>query len=99
MLLVLVEERLDPLVLLERGQLGRVGELEEGRRVLDQPLRVDGRHLAHVLLRRLNDLVINDPLRLPVEQRRRRVNRDHLRVDQRSVAFSRILLGRVPEKS
>ena len=99
MLLVLVEERLDPLVLLERGQLGRVGELEEGRRVLDQPLRVDGRHLAHVLLRRLNDLVINDPLRLPVEQRRRRVNRDHLRVDQRSVAFRRILLGCVPEKS
>ena len=39
-LLVLVEERLDPLVLLEVGQLGGVGELEEGRRQLDHPLGV-----------------------------------------------------------
>lgn len=98
-LLVLVEQRLDALVFLERRQLGRVGELEEGRRVLDEPLGVDGSHLAHVLLRRLDDLVIDDPLRLPMEQRRRRMDGDHLGVHQRPVALRWILLGCVPEKS
>ena len=49
MLLVLVEERLDPLVLLEVGQLGRVRELEESRGQLHQPLGVDGRTSVHVL--------------------------------------------------
>ena len=44
-LLVLVVERLDALVLLEVGQLGRVRHLEERRRELHQPLGVDGRHL------------------------------------------------------
>ena len=49
MLLVLVEERFDPLVLLEVGQLGRVRELEESRGQLHQPLGVDGRTSVHVL--------------------------------------------------
>ena len=44
-LLVLVVQRLDPLVLLEVGQLRRVRHLEERRRELHQPLGVDGRHL------------------------------------------------------
>ena len=44
-LLVLVVQRLDPLVLLEVGQLGRVGHLEEGGRELHQPLGVDGGYL------------------------------------------------------
>lgn len=68
MLLVLVKERLDSLVLLERRQLRRIGELKEGGRVLDQPFRVDRGHLSHVFLCRLNDLVIDHPLGLTVEQ-------------------------------
>ena len=50
-LLVLVVQRLDPLVLLEVGQLGRVRHLEERRRELHQPLGVDGRHLHEKLLK------------------------------------------------
>ena len=48
-LLVLVVQWLHTLGLLELGQLGRVGELEEGRGILHQPLGVDGRTSVHVL--------------------------------------------------
>lgn len=60
-LLVLVEERLQALILLELAELRWIGEAEERRRKLDQPLRVDRRHFPHVLLRCLNQLVVNDP--------------------------------------
>ena len=42
----LVVQRLDGLVLLERGQLHVVAHLEEGGRELDEPARIDRRHLS-----------------------------------------------------
>ena len=77
-LLVLVEQRLNPLGLLELGELGWVGEAEEGGRELDQPLGVNGGDLAHVLLGGLDHLVEDDPLGLPVEQGRAGVYGHHL---------------------
>ena len=62
---VLVRERLDPLCLLELGQLGRVGELEEGGGILHQPLGVNGGDLSEVLLGGLHHLMEHNPLWLP----------------------------------
>lgn len=60
-LFVLVEQRLDALLLLHLRQTRRVAELEELRRVLDQPFRIDDAHLSHVLLRGEHQLVIAQP--------------------------------------
>ena len=57
--LVLVVQRFQPLVLLELAELRGVREAEEGRCKLYQPFRIDRGHLAHVLLRRLDELVID----------------------------------------
>lgn len=95
---VFVEQWFDSLILLEVGQLGRIWKLEECRRILNQPLWIDGRDLAHVFLGGLHHLVVDNPLRLSVEQCRGWVNGDHLRVDQSSVSFGWILLGCVPEE-
>ena len=54
-LLILVVQRLDPLVLLEVGQLGRVRHLEECGGKLHQPLWVYGSHL--VQKRRFEDQI------------------------------------------
>ena len=59
--LVLVVEGFDLLLLLLLAQLGGVGESEELGGELDQPLGVDGRHLAHVLLGRQHQLVVHHP--------------------------------------
>ena len=67
-LLVLVVQWLHTLGLLEFGQLGRVGELEEGRGILNQPLRIDSGDLPEVLLGSLYHLVEHNPLRLPVKE-------------------------------
>ena len=67
-LLVLVVQWLHTLGLLELGQLGRVGELEEGRGILHQPLGVDSGDLPEVLLGSLHHLVEHNPLRLAVEE-------------------------------
>ena len=99
MLFVFVEEGLDPLVLFEVGQLGRVRKLEKGRSQLDQPLWVDSRHGVHVLLGGLHNFVVHHPLGLTVEQRAARVNGHDLRVDQGSVPLLRVLLGRVPKEA
>lgn len=73
-LFVFVEERLDPLCLLELGQLGGVGEAKECGSEFHQPLGIDSGDLAHVLLGGLDHLVEDDPLGLAVKQRAARVN-------------------------
>ena len=92
-------ERLEPLLPLSLAQLIRIGELEESRRELDEPLRIDSDDLAHILLRRQNELVINDPIGLPIEQRTRRMNVDRLIISQRLVALLRILARRVAKEA
>ena len=46
-----VVERLDLLPSLRRRELSRVRSLEEARRQLDEPLRLDGHHVAHIFFR------------------------------------------------
>jgi len=98
-LLVLVVQGLDPLRLLELGQLGRVREPEECRCEFYQPLRIYGCAFSHIFLRGLNNLMKDDPLWLSVEKGTAWVNRHHLSIDQGSVSLLWILLGCVAEKS
>ena len=60
-LFVAVVQRLEPLLFLLFAEARRVGHFEEGRRELDQPARVDGGHLPHVLLGGQHQLVIHNP--------------------------------------
>jgi len=76
---VAVIQRLNALGALAPRQLVRVGALEEARRELDEPLGVDRAHLAHVLLAGQHQLVVDDPVRLPLEERAAGVNK-HLRL-------------------
>ena len=60
-LLVFVVERFYLLLFLRFAQFGRVGELEEPRRVLDQPLGVNGGHLSHVFTGCQHQFMIHNP--------------------------------------
>ena len=68
---------------------------------LHEPFRINHLDLfARVLFRRLHELVVDDPLRLTVEQfAAHRVNVDHLTVYQGTIAPLRIPFCRVPEEA
>lgn len=67
--LVLVEQRLDLLLPLPFADLVRISNLEELRRNLHQPLGLDSRHVMTVLSCRKHQFVVDNPLRVSVEQR------------------------------
>lgn len=58
---ILVVQGFETLVFLELAEFGGVRELEERRRKLHQPLRVDCGNLPHVLLCSLHQLVVDNP--------------------------------------
>ena len=60
-LLVFIVQRFNLLRFLGFAEPCRVVELEELRSKLDEPLGVDGRDLAHVLLGGEHQLVVHDP--------------------------------------
>ena len=72
--IVAVIEGLNALLALAPAELLVVRGLEEARGQLDEPLGIDGAHLTHVLLAGQHQLVVDDPVRLPLEQRARRVD-------------------------
>mmetsp|Transcript_34510 Transcript_34510/g.90808 ORF Transcript_34510/g.90808 Transcript_34510/m.90808 type:complete len:344 (-) Transcript_34510:93-1124(-) len=94
-----IVERLDALLPLALGELLRVGLLEEARRELEEPFGLDGDDLAHVLLCGKHEFVIDEPFRILIEERRRRVDVDDLALIHRLVALLRVLLGRVHEEA
>ena len=77
--------------------LVRVRDLEELRRNFDEPLGLDSSHVVAVLARRKDQLVVNAPFRVPVEERGRRVDVNGRALDERLVTLLRILLCRIPE--
>ena len=94
-----VIQRFKALLPLALAQLGGVRDPEERGREFGEPLGVDSGHLAHVLLGGEHELVVDDPLRLPVEERARRMDVHHLPVHHRLVAFLRVFPGRVTEET
>lgn len=76
-----------------------IGLLEVFRGDLRQPLRVDGAHFSHVLLRCLHELVVDDPLWALVEQRRTRMNVDLLIVGDGLIAFGWVFTTAVVEEA
>ena len=60
--LVFVIEGLKALVLLVLGELCRISQLEERWREFNQPLRVDGCDLPHVLFGGLHQLMVYNPV-------------------------------------
>ena len=64
-----------------------------------QPVRVDSSDLRHVLFRREDELVVDNPLRIAVEERRGRVDVHRRALDEGLVALLRVLLRRVAEVS
>eukprot|EP00976_Prorocentrum_cordatum_P086025 1186344-Prorocentrum_minimum.AAC.2 len=73
--------------------------LEEARRELGEPLGFDDAALAHVLLGGEDELVVDDPVRLPLEERRGRVDVHRLVLHHRLVALLGVLARRVEEKA
>ena len=67
-IVVPVVQRFDLFSLLSLAQMSRIAELEEARGELDEPLGVDGAHLAHVLLGGEDELVVDDPVGLTLEE-------------------------------
>ena len=81
------------------ADLVRVSLLEELGSNFRQPLGVDSTHFAHVLFRRLNELMVNDPLWALVEERGTRMNVDLLIVGDRLIAFRWVLAATVIEEA
>jgi len=77
----------------------RVTLLEELGGDLEEPLGINGAHLAHVLLRRLHQLVVDHPLRSLVEKRRARVDEHLLVVANRLVPLGGVLATAVVEEA
>lgn len=98
-LFVAVVQGLEALLFLLFAEARRVGHFEEGGRELHEPARVDGGHLAHVLLCGEDQLVIHHPFRLSIKQGARGVDVDHLLVDQSAVSLLRILFGCISEEA
>lgn len=69
-----VIQRLDTLHPLALRKLGWVGLLEEAGSQLDQPLGLNLYDFSHVFLGGEYELVVNEPLRVSVEQSGRRVD-------------------------
>lgn len=82
---------LDPLLPLAFTHLRGVRHLEESRRQLNKPFGVDYSNLAHILFCCHNQLVIDDPIGLPLEKSTARVYVNGLVLDYGPVSFLRVL--------
>jgi hypothetical protein len=68
--------------------LSGIGVFEELGSYFKKPLRVNGAYFPHKLLRCLDKLMVNHPLRSLVEKRGARMNEDLLIVTNSLVSFS-----------
>lgn len=83
----LVMQRLDPLRPLPLAQFICRRNLEKRGRRLNQPLRLDGADNVHVLLRRLDQTLIDNVFGRLAKQRRGRMQEHRRAFDKRFVAF------------
>lgn len=71
---------------------------EESRSDFNEPLRIDSTYFTHILFCRLDQLMVNHPLRSLSEERRTRMNKDLLVVSDSPVAFSGVFLAAMEEE-
>lgn len=92
-------QRLYPLRLLPLTQLIRARDLEKRGRRLDQPLRLNRTAAMHVLLRRLDQTVVNHVLGGFAEQAGAGVQIHGRALDEGFVAFARVFARGVAEEA
>ena len=95
----LVVQWLDLLLLLALADLVRVSHLEELGRDVHQPLRLDSGNIVAILPRCENQLVVDHPLRLAVEQRGVRMDVDWRAFHKRLVPFLWVFLRSITEEA
>ena len=98
-IVVTIVERFNLFRLFALAQVPRVTELEEARSELDEPFRVDRAYFAHVFFCRENELVVDDPVGLALEQGAGGMDVRGCLLDDGLVTFLRILLRSVEEES
>ena len=96
---VFVVQRFDLLLFLLLAYLVRVCDLEELWCELNQPLWFDHCDIVAVFTSRQDQFVINQPLRISVEQRRRRMYIDRCAFNKGFVPFRKILLRSMPKET
>lgn len=95
----LVEQWLDLLLLLPLTDLVCIRDFEVLRRNIDEPLRLDSGDIMAVLSGRQDQFMVNQPLGVAVEQRRRRVNIDRGPLYKRLVTLLWVFLRGVSEEA
>lgn len=73
--------------------------LEEARSKLYQPLWINSTNLPHVLFTGQDKLKIHNPVRLSLEERRRRVDKDRILLYHSFVTFLWIFTGCMEEEA
>ena len=92
-------QRLDSLRPLPLTQLVRRRNLEERRRRLHQPFRLNRTDNMHVLFRRLDQTLIDDVFRGLAKERRRRMQEDRCALNEGLVALRWIFARAVAEEA
>lgn len=90
---------LDPLLALSLAHLSRIGRLVEPRCQLNKPLGVYDSDFSHVLLCGHHELMVDDPIRLPLEKGTARVDVDWLVLNKCTVALLWVLSSCVEEET
>lgn len=78
--------------------LVRIGDSEELGCNVDEPFRFDGSDVVAIFPRGQDQFVIDNPLRIAVEQRRRRVDIDRSSLDECLVSLLRVLFRSMSEE-
>ena len=95
----LVVQWLNLLLFLPLTNLVRVSDFEELRGNIDEPLGLDCSYVMAILACREDEFMVDDPLGVPIEERRGRVDVHWCALDQRLVTFLWILLRGVSEET
>lgn len=95
----LVEQRFNLFLPFPLADLVGIRNLEELWCHLHQPFRLDGRDVMTILPSCQNQLIVNQPLRISVEQRRGRVDIHRCPLSKRFISLLWIFLGRIPEEA
>lgn len=81
------------------GKAELVGKFEVVRRNIDEPLGINGANFPHVLLGSEDQLVVDDPLRLLVEEGTTGVNVHLVTVNESAIPSFVVFPGSVEKKS
>ena len=95
----LVVQRLDLLLLLPLTDFVCIRDFEVLGRDINEPLRLDSCDIVAVLSRRQDQLMVDQPLGVAIEQCRGRVDIDGCTLNKRLVALLRIFLSGVSEEA